>query len=89
MKKHWLYYISPFILASLFCLFGVYAGYSGDQEGDRWSGFAMVFYGCILVMLLIADYLVKQVTKGNVLRLWILELIGIVAMIGMFVYCFR
>lgn len=89
MKKHWLYYITPFTLASLACAFGVYAGYSGDQEGDRWSGFAMVIYGCVLLMLLIADYLIKQVTQHNILRLWILELIGLVAMIGMFVYCFH
>lgn len=86
MKKHWLYYLSPCILAALFCLFGIYAGYNGDQEGDRWSGFAMVIYGCVLVMLLIADYLIKHVTKGNVLLLWILELIGLVTMVGLFMY---
>ncbi|MCS3798797.1 hypothetical protein GGD38_004167 [Chitinophagaceae bacterium OAS944] len=86
MIKRWLYYITPFILASLFCLFGVYAGYSGDQEGDRSSGFAMIVYGCVLVMLLIADYLVRRVVNGNVLHLWILELIGLVALVGMFMY---
>ncbi len=84
MTKHWLYYISPCILASVICLLGIIAGFAGLHSSGGWSFIAVLMFAPALPVLLIADWLVKTFTKGRVLYIWIIELILIV--IGMFFF---
>ncbi|HEY8896685.1 MAG TPA: hypothetical protein VIM79_17800 [Niastella sp.] len=74
MKKHWLYYITPCTLASvivlIFCIMGLAEG-----------GFGIIpfFFGLPALCILIAlDWLVKKITKGKLLYIWIIELILVV-----------
>lgn len=79
MKKHWLYYISPLMLAMVFCLipFILLIGWSFRTSGSNWLAlFLTVFLpGCII--LLVLDIIVKLLTNDNILHMWITELIMI------------
>lgn len=81
MKKHWLYYISPCILASVICVIGIITGLVGMQSSGGWSFIAVIIFGPALAILLVADFGVKVLTKGNLLYIWIIEVIIVVIMI--------
>ena len=81
MKKHWLYYISPCILASVICIIGIVAGFAGMQSSGGWSFIAVIIFGPALAILLVADFLVKILTKGRLLYIWIIEVIIVVILI--------
>lgn len=71
MKRHWLYYISPCVLASLFMLIWVIRDLRTEPEGWGWIG---VTIGVpVIILLVIASVIIKAVTKGNVLYIWISE----------------
>jgi hypothetical protein len=78
MKKHWLYYISPCILASVICVIGIIAGLAGMQSSGGWSFIAVLIFGPTLAVLFIADIVVKMLTKGNLPYIWIIETIIVV-----------
>ena len=78
MKKHWLYYITPCILASLVCVFGLFIGLTSLWKEEDDGDFIRIFAGAGLTILLITDHLVKALTKGNVRNLWIIEIIILV-----------
>lgn len=74
MKKHWLYYITPCIMASaivlIFCIMGLVEG-----------GFGIIpLFFClpVLCVFIALDWLVKKITKGKLLYIWIIEIILVV-----------
>lgn len=75
MNKHWLYYISPCILASVICVIAIIAGFAGMQSSGGWSFIAVIIFGPALGLLLVTDFAVKVLTKGNLLYIWIIEAI--------------
>lgn len=81
MNKHWLYYISPCILASVICIIGIVTGLASMQSSGGWSFISVIIFGPALAILLVADFLVKMLTKGNLLYIWIIEVIIVVIMI--------
>ena len=74
MKKSWLYYITPCIMAAAIVLiFSI----MGLAEG----GFGIIlFVFCLpaLCIFIALDWLVKKITKGKLLYIWIIEIILIV-----------
>jgi hypothetical protein len=86
MNKHWLYYISPCILASVICAIGIFTGFAKMESSDGWSFIAVIIFVPTLAILLVADFLVKMLTKGNLLYIWIIEIIVIVITIIVFKY---
>lgn len=81
MKKHLLYYISPCVLASVFCLLAIITGFVEKQSSDGWSMVLVVLFLPSLFVLLIADFVVKLTTKGNLLLVWIIEVVLVAIMI--------
>jgi hypothetical protein len=84
MKKHWLYYISPCILGMVICLIGIIAGLADMQKSGGWSWILVYLFGPALLILLVADVIIKIITKGKVLYIWITEVILIAIMIVWF-----
>jgi hypothetical protein len=81
MNKHWLYYISPCILASVICVIGIVTGLADMQSSGGWSFVAVIIFGPVLAFLLVADFAVKILTKGNLLYIWIVEVIIVVIVV--------
>ena len=72
MKKPWLYYITPFILAAVFCLLGIVAGltWSGPQDDNL----LLVIVSAVAILLLLGvDYFIKTFTNGKILYVWVIE----------------
>jgi hypothetical protein len=86
MNKNWLYYISPCILASVICVIGIITGLAALQSSGGWSFIAVMIFGPALVILFVADILVKMLTKGNLLYIWIIEIIIVIITILWFKY---
>lgn len=78
MKKHWLYYITPCILASLLALVFTIMGLVDSNYSGGNSVILVFFLLPALLVLLLADWLVKSLTKGKLLYIWIIELILVV-----------
>jgi hypothetical protein len=78
MKKHWLYYTTPCILASVIAIIISIIGIIDvSQSGD----YRIILVSFLLPTLCISlglDWLVKKITKDNLLYVWIIEIILIV-----------
>jgi hypothetical protein len=81
MKKHWLYYFSPCIIGMVISLIAIIAGFADMQKSGGWSYILVYLFGPAFLILLVADVLIKIITKGKVLYIWITELILIAIMI--------
>ena len=81
MKKHWLYYISPCKLAAAYCVIEILRSIADLEHSEGWSFFTVIFLGPSLVLLLVADYIVKIVTD-RLLYIYIIE--GIIIAIIIF-----
>jgi hypothetical protein len=70
MKKHWLYYISPCTIAAVFLLLALIDGVV-DLGGPGW----VLVWPFVLLWLLVLGlgFIIKTLTKGNVLYIWIFE----------------
>jgi hypothetical protein len=77
MKQHWLYYLSPCILASVYCVIELIAG----LRMGEWGIFFMLIFGSALFILLSADLFVKAFSNGKVLRVWLIEIVVVVILI--------
>lgn len=83
MKKHWLYYLSPCILAAMICVFEIIRGLAGLQSSGGWSFFIVIILGPTLAILLVADFTVKMFTE-NLRSIWIIEtIIVLLAIFGL------
>ena len=81
MKRSWLYYISPCMLAIVICVIGIIAGFASMQSSGGWSYILVIIFAPAIFILLGVDWLVKTITKGNILYIWIIEVIVIIIMI--------
>jgi hypothetical protein len=81
MNRSWLYYISPCALAAVLCVIGIIQGFAGMQGSDGWSFLAVIMGVPALFILLLVDIVVKMITKGKVLYIWIFEIIAIVILV--------
>lgn len=75
MKKHWLYYITPCILASMICVFEIIRGLADLQSSGGWSFFTVIILGPTLAILLVADFTVKMFAGEDLRKIWISEVI--------------
>lgn len=75
MNKHWLYYISPCILASVFAFVFTLIGFISLGQSGGYSIILVLFFLPALCIYLVLDWLVKRITKGNLLYIWIIEII--------------
>ena len=81
MNRSWLYYISPCALAAVLCLIGIIQGLVEMRSSDGWSYLAVIIGIPALFILLVVDIVVKMITKGKVLYIWIFEIIAIVILV--------
>ena len=81
MNRSWLYYISPCALAAVLCLIGIIQGLVEMRSSDGWSYLAVIIGIPALFILLVVDIVVKMITKGKVLFIWIFEIIAIVILV--------
>ena len=73
MKKHWLYYISPCILAAAICVFEIVKGLADLKRSEGWSFFSVIIGGPTLAILLVADFTVKMFAGEDPRKIWIIE----------------
>jgi hypothetical protein len=78
-KKLWLYYVSPCVIGIVLSLLVMIFGLT---QGQWWIFFVFIFGPAFLVCSL-ATLIIKAVTKGNVLYVWILESIVVA---GVFIW---
>lgn len=88
MKKSFLYYISPCILAAVISLIATIIGFAEKQSTEGWSFLLVIIFLPALFLLLLVDFLVKLVIKENVLSIWIMEAVFVAIMIICFKLCF-
>jgi uncharacterized membrane protein YtjA (UPF0391 family) len=81
MKKHWLYYFSPCIIGIVISLIAVVAGFAGMDSSGGWSYVLVILFLPALIILVVADVLIKLLTKGKVLYIWILEAVVVAILI--------
>jgi hypothetical protein len=84
MKRSWLYHISPCILGIVICLIGIIAGFTSMQSSGGWSYVLVIILAPAILILIGVDWLVKTITKGNILYIWIIEVIAIIIMIVLY-----
>ena len=73
MKKHWLYYITPFILAAVICLIGIIEGLTISMGPHGYNIILAIVSAVALILLLGVDYFIKFLTNGKTLYVWIIE----------------
>lgn len=81
MKRSWLFYVSPCILAAVICIMAIVFGILGKESSGGWSYLLVIIFLPGLFILLLADFLIKALTKGNVLYIWIIEAVVIAILI--------
>ena len=87
MKKHWLYYIRPCLSAAAICAFEIVRSIADLEHSEGWSFLTIIFLGPTLVLLLVADFIVRMVTD-NLLYIWIIEgIILAIIIIGLVALC--
>lgn len=84
MKRPILYYITPCILASVFCFcmmifFGLEL-IASKQDGKDWVVLFLIVLIPVVTVLLGVDYFIKTITNGRLLFVWIIEA-GIIALL--------
>lgn len=78
MNKHWLYYISPCILAAVIAFVITIIGLVDVSQSGDYGIILVLFFLPVLCIFLGLDWLVKKITKGNLFYIWIIEIILIV-----------
>jgi hypothetical protein len=73
MKRPWLYYITPFILAAVFCILGIVAGLTMSTGPHGYNILLAIVSAVAILLLLGFDYLIKTLTNGMTLYVWIIE----------------
>lgn len=72
MKRRWLYYFSPCIIALIVFVILMIAGCISLASSGYWI--LLVIYGWpALLVPPVADFYVKKSTDGDVKRIWVIE----------------
>ena len=74
MKRPWLYYLSPCMIASAICVVEIIAG----LRLGEWVFFYFLIFGTSLFILLAVDLFVKAFSKGKILRVWLIEIVVVI-----------
>ena len=86
MKRPWLYYFSPCIIASVICLIGVITGLAEMKGSGGWSFLLVILFGPAILIFLVADLIVKSVMKERVLYIWLMEMLIVAIIIICYAY---
>jgi hypothetical protein len=86
MIRPWKYYFSPCIITLIICVILIIAGFVGFADTRYWFYFAFFVFGPALIILPIADFLVKALTHGNVRKTWNIEIVIVAIMFICYVY---
>jgi hypothetical protein len=78
MNKRWSYYTTPCILVSVIAFIVAVIGLASIEEGEGFSIVFLFFFFPASFILMTVDWLVKKITKGNLLYIWIIEIILII-----------
>lgn len=81
MKKTWLYYITPCILAAVIAFIITIIGLVDVSQSGDFDIILVFFFLPALCMFLGLDWLVKKIINGNLLYIWIIEIILIVIVV--------
>lgn len=84
MKKHWLYYFSPFILAAIASLIPIGKGLAEINKHESFGVIAVFMNVAALLFLVGIDYLIKTLTNGKILNIWIIEASIVLLLVGLF-----
>jgi hypothetical protein len=86
MKRHPLYYFSPCILVAIIVLVKIVIGFQALFAFISWKFYTPIIeMFSALFVLVVVDWPVKKLTKGNVVSIWIIEAI----LISIGLYFFR
>ena len=67
--------ITPFLIATAFCLFKIIAAAIDIDKSEGWSFIELMIYFPTALILFALDFISKVVFKSKILHLWIIELI--------------
>jgi hypothetical protein len=73
MKRPWLYYFSPFILAAIATLIPIGKGLAEINKHESFGVIQVFMNVALLLFLLGVDHLIKNLTNGKILYFWIIE----------------
>ena len=80
-RRNWLYIISPCIIAAVFSLLVIISSYLSVNRSGGWSYLPMMIFIPVLFIMLVIDVFVKLIAKKNVLYVWLIEIVLIIAVI--------
>jgi hypothetical protein len=86
MKRPWLYYFSPFILAAIASLIPLGQGLAEINKHESFGVIEVFIFGVGLLLLFGVDYIIKSSTNGRILYIWIIEAIIIVSLYFLVIY---
>lgn len=84
MKKA-LRYLSPCILAVIFCLLAIITGYAKMESSGGWSYLAVIIFLPVLITAVIIDIIVKLIFKEKILYIWLVEIVLLVVAYYLFI----
>ena len=73
MKRPWLYYFSPFMLAAIASLIPIVLGLTEINKHESYGVIVVFVFVAVLLLLLGVDYFIKTLTNGRILYVWIIE----------------
>jgi len=77
MKK-WFYWISPCLLAALFCLYIIITSYYDMDHSGGWSYLGIIIFKPVLFIVIGIDIILKLLFKQKPYPIWIIEIIALV-----------
>jgi len=80
MIRALVYHFSPCVIAAIISLIGIIVGFAESSCG--WSFLFLIILVPALFILIGVDWLVKTMTKGKILYIWIIEVVLIAIAIG-------
>ena len=83
MKQPPFYYISPCLIAAAPCLIGLVSCLVNMKSSQGWNWIFVYLFGPALLIFLVADLIVKALTK-RVLYIWLIELVVVAITVWMF-----
>jgi hypothetical protein len=86
MKRSWWYYFSPCIITAIVLVITIIAGFVSLEETEGWIYITIMVFVPALFMLLLADFIVKALTYGNVKSIWRVEIVVVTILIICYAY---
>lgn len=77
-KRDWFYIISPCIIALTLSIIGIIICYSDLEHSKGWSMLGVMICSYFLLVVVIVDFVLKQIIKKKTGLLWLIEIALIV-----------